>query len=508
MFLSVWPWKYAKVAGCLDAWPLRPSREGMRRALNPVVWLPTLLAAAAGVFAPDAGALTCDGGRPTDAAGSQGVSYGSAKVSFYDSASGLARVHYALSGPHAPPAASTIEAGVPDAVVVAAKAADDALAKYAELSYVAPLSDGNSPCASNGDSDAVDIYLTDFAAADGQAAFDHCEAGSPKRCAGFVLVENDFRGGGYADVAEGMRTVVPHELFHLVQDAYDADVERWWAEGSAQWAAKQVYPELKDLERFLPAYFKSPWRPLNVPPNGVITDFLYATAIWPVFLQQRFDTSIVREVYDGFGQADGVFASTDVVLKAHGSSLAKEFLQFAAYNATTAGRGADAAGYPEGASYPAVPLKGLTPGADPLVSDIDSGLGAYYYSLQPDAPLRVELDADPERVAALAIPLIDGKLDLSAAQSLPATIDGESTVVVAGQSLLRTDAPFTLRGVTPIGGTAGAKGDSGPGSSGCSIRRGARENAANSGAALGFVVILLGRCRARQRSRKGREPWV
>ncbi len=478
----------------------------MLRASNPVVWLPALLAAASTVFAPVASAQTCEGARPTDAAGNQGISYGTAKVSFYDAASGLARVHYALSGPHAPPVASTLEAGVPDAVVVAAQAADDALAKYAELSYLPPLSDADSPCASNGGSDAVDIYLIHFAAADGQAALDHCEAGSPKRCAGFVLVENDFKGGGYANVAEGMRTVVTHELFHLVQDAYDAEVERWWAEGTAQWAAKQVYPELQDLERFLPAYFKNPWRPLNVPPNGVITDFLYATAIWPVFLQQRFDASVVREVYEGFGQgADGALPTTDVVLKNHDSSLAQEFLQFAAYNATTAGLGTEGAGYSDGASYPAVPVKALTPGIDPLVSDIDSGLGAYYYSLKPDAPLQVALDADPTRVAGLVIPIVDGMLDLTGAQPLPATVDGEATVVVAGQSLLRTDAPFSLSGVAPrTGSEAGAKGDGGPDSSGCSISGGARENAANSGAALGFVVTLLGQCRARRRPRKGR----
>ncbi len=483
----------------LDSGRLRPSREGMRRASNPVVWLPALLAAAAVVFSLNArAAVTCESARPTDAAGSAGVSYGSAKVSFYDAASGHARVHYALSGPHAPPSASTLEAGVPDAVVVAGQAAADALIKFNELSYLPPLADGDSPCASNGDSDAVDIYLIHFAAADGQTVLDHCQDGAPKRCAGFVLVENDFKGGGYADVAEGMRTVVPHELFHLVQDAYDADVERWWAEGSAQWAAKQVYPELKDLERFLPAYFKNPWRPLNVPPNGVITDFLYATAIWPVFLQQRFDASVVREIYEGFGQgADGVLPTTDVVLQAHQSSLAQEFLQFAAYNATTGGRGTDTSGYPDGASYPVVPVKALDATVDPLVSEVDSGLGAYYYSLKPDAPFKLELDADPARMTGLLIPSVDGQLDLTAAEPLPATVDGEATVVVASQSLLRTDAPFALRAVAAT--AAGGGSAAGPESSGCAIASAPRHNAAKGSAWLGFVVILLGRCRARRR---------
>jgi len=410
-------------------------------------------------------------------------------------------VHFALSGAHAPPPASTLQAGIPDAVVVAAQAADDALAKYEGLGYVAPLGDGASPCGSNGDSAAVDIYLINFSAADGQAVLDHCEAGTPKRCAGFVMVENDFRKGGYADTAEGMRTVVPHELFHLVQDAYDAGVERWWAEGSAQWAAKQVYPELLDLERFLPDYFAVPWRPLDVPPNGVITNFLYATAIWPVFLGERFDADVVRAVYEGFGQGtSGVLATTDTVLAARGSSLAQEFLQFAAYNAATGARTPATGGYQDAANYPLVKLTSLTSATGDLVSDVGSSLGAFYYSLDTTAPTELVLAADPARMAALLVPLSDGKLQLADAKPLPATLEGQGVVVVAGQSLLRTDAPFTLQGEAPA---AAADDKADAGSSGCSLGGNPSQDASFGGAALGFVVILLGRRRA-PRPRKGR----
>jgi hypothetical protein len=463
--------------------------------------MPLLVASAAAVIAPKARAQVCESARPTDVEGALGVSYGSAKASFFDTASGRARVHYALSGPHAPPAASTMMADVPDAVVVAAQAADAALDKYVALSYLKPLSDGVSPCGSNGDSDAIDIYLVNFAAADGQCVLDHCEAGTPKRCAGFVLVENDFARGGYADVAEGMRTVVPHELFHLVQDAYDADVERWWAEGTAQWAAKQVYPELRDLERFLPAFFDSPWRPLNVPPNGVITSFLYATAIWPVFLHSRYDVSIVRQVFEGFGpDSAGVLPTTDVVLKAQGSSLASEFLEFAAYDAATGKRAPGTGGYSDAARYPLVALKPLGTTQGVLVSDVASGLGAFYYSVKADTPAELTLEADANRVSALLVPLVGGKAQVTDAKLLPATVTGDAVVVVAGQSLSRTDAPFTLKGQAPSTGTSNADGN--PKSSGCAMAGIPGKSATNGSVTLGFVVILLGRCRARRRPRR------
>ena len=469
----------------------------MSRAKNPVVWRSLLALLAANAVAQSAHAQGCLEVRPTEAASPQ--TYGSAEVAFYDSASGRARVHYALSGIHAPPAASTLVADVPDAAVVAAQAADDAFDKYSALSYEAPLSDADSPCASNGDSDAVDVYLIHFPSADGQAVPDHCLPGSPKRCSGFVMVESAFRGSGYASTEEGLRTVVPHELFHLVQDAYDADVERWWAEGSAQWAAKQVYPDLKDLERFLPSYFKSPWRPLNIPPNGVITDFLYATAIWPVFLDERFDAGVVREVFESFDGGTEVLPPTDRVLQAHGSSLAKEFLQFAAYNAATGDRAPDSGGYSQAASYPQVTPVALTAQNGALVSDVAAGLGAFYYSVSTDAATELSLDADTARVAALALPIVDGKALLAEAQALPTKVQGDVVVVVAGQDLARNDAPFTLN-AAPAGSTS--KGG-GPKDSGCSLRQTPGQRGSWSGAGIGFVVILLGRFRARARLSKG-----
>lgn len=460
---------------------------------NPLVWLSALAAASA--VSPAARAERCENARPTQPGAA--LSYGDAEVGAHDSASGRARVHYALSGTHAPPSASTLEEDVPDAVVIAGQAADAALDRYAELGYRTPLSDANSPCSSNGGSEAIDIYLIQFAAADGQVVLDHCATGTPRRCAGFVLVENDFRSGGYRDTAEGLRTVVPHELFHLVQDSYDSDPERWWAEGSAQWAAKQVYPELRDLERFLPAYFDNPWRPLNVPPSGVITNFLYATAIWPVFLQERHEAALVREVFESLPGESGVLPATDRVLTARGSSLADEFLWFAAYNAATGERAPATGGYENASQYPKVELTPSHGARGELASDVASGMGAFYYSVSAAEATELSLEADPGRVAALLLPLDEGKARVDDAQPLPATLRGEGVVVVAGQTLERTDAPFRLVGKAPS-----SSDDEATRSSGCGLASNAADTRGFGGVALAFVVSLAGGWRARRASRK------
>jgi hypothetical protein len=443
-------------------------------------------------------AQDCESARPTDSAGAAGLSYGAAEVAHYDSASGRARVHYALSGTHAPPRASTLESGIPDAVLVAATAADDAFAKYDELGYAPVMSDADSPCTSNGGSDAVDIYLLHFAAADGQAVPDHCEPGPPRRCAGFVLVENDFRNGGYTDTAEGLRTVVPHELFHLVQNAYDAELERWWAEGSAQWAAKRVYPELTDLERFLPAYFDNPWRPLNVPPSGPITSFLYATAIWPVFLSERWGVDIVREIHEALAEEPaGAFAASAEVLQRYDSTLPDEFLRFAAYNAATAERAPDSGGYEHAVSYPPVEPALFVPEPGAEIGETAAGLNAFYYSVTAASSVRLQLSPSSTRVAGLLLPLVNGKAELAEQRLLPATLTGEGIVVITGQSLERTDAPFLLQASDPA-----ATDDGDPEASGCALA-GGRASAPGSayGAAIASMLLLRAR-RRRCGSRK------
>jgi hypothetical protein len=440
-------------------------------------------------------AQTCLETRPTDPGGSAAFDYGSVEVAFFDSASGRARVHYALTGTHAPPPAATLE-GVPDAVVAAAEAADEALGVYEELGFEPPLTDRDSPCSSNGDSDAIDIYVANFPSADGQAVHAFCEPGTPERCAGYVVVENDFRGGGYEDVTEGMRTVVPHELFHLVQNAYDAGVERWWAEGSAQWAAKKVYPTLRDLERFLPAYFENAWRPLDQPPSGVVAGFIYGAAIWPVFLDHDYSADVVREVYEALDGQQSVFEATDAVLQARGSSLAAAHLRFATMNVGTGERAPIGSGYEAAESYPMLEVTALPVAPGASLSEVGAGLGSFYYAVESETPLELSLDADPARVAAVLVRLEEGRAQVDEAAPLPATLEGSAVLIVAGQSLARTDAPFTVQASAP------AKNGDDLGESGCSLAPGVP---ANSGALAAIVVSLSGLAWARARRRTRRK---
>lgn len=400
-----------------------------------------LLVIAGCALARDAHA-DCAPARPTDPGGYVGIEYGSDPVASYDTPEGRVRIFHATAGSDAP---LTIQAAEKAGHVV-----EEAIDGYAAMGFVAPLGDGDFPvCASNGGDGRLDVYLIGMGGADGQAATQVCTAvGKASRCAGFVIAESRLEEG-YSSFDEGARTVLPHEVFHLVQDAYDAEMDRWWAEGTAQWATKQLHPELTDLERFLPAYFSETSRSLDAPPGGVVQGFLYATAIWPVFLGERHGPAIVREIMEAIALGANVLDATDSVLAGKGSSLAVDFTTFATWNVATGTR-AGQGGYPLAATYPMVKTAALAADAGASASGVTSGLAALYYAISAEAPREVSLDTDPSRNAAVVVPLAGGVADLARVKPLPAIVTGEAIIVVAGQSALKTDAPFTIHVREPV----------------------------------------------------------
>jgi hypothetical protein len=386
--------------------------------------------------------------RPTSNGGFEGFDYGSETVHSFGNASVL--VWYVTGGPNAVNASSSRSDGVPDDVAEVAQVTSDALASYAAMGFHAPPSDAVNPsCGPNGGDGRFDVYLFDMQGADGFTAVEsgRCtSSGSALQCASFIVAQADFSrfAAYYPTSSVGIHTVLPHETFHAVQNAYNTNLERFWAEGTAQWAAKVLDPSLDDLERFLPDFFAEPTRSLDAPVTGVTSAFLYGAAIWPVFLTQRHGDDIVRRVLENEALAGATaVASTDVVLQAEGSSLAAEFPLFAAWNAATGTR-AGTGGYTHASAYPLVQLKPL-----PLTGAqaITSGLATYDYTLSLPAPMQLQVTTDPSRNAARFIPLQAGHAQFDQIVEItatPTTVSGDGVVLVSGITSKKTDAPFHL----------------------------------------------------------------
>ncbi len=404
--------------------------------------------------------------RPTEPGAP--FSYGGATPHSFAEADGAVRVWWVESTSDAPNLASTRVSNVPDAVVRVAEIAEEARAEYRHLGFLDPLPDLDSPV-EGGREGLLDIYLIDFASADGATLTNQCtESEEAATCAGFMLIDNDFAAGSYQDFDEGARTVVPHEYFNLVQAAYDAGNDAWWNEATAQWAAKHVYPELTDLERFLPAYFRSPNRPLDAPSAGAAASFLYGTAIWPVFLEETRGISIVREIFEDMaGRAGPATASMDTVLARHQSSLADAFAEFAVRNVGTGSR-ASSEGYAHASDYPELLFTSFPDELPGAVSGVTTSLSARYYELTATQPTALELGPKTkrDRTRVYAVSLEGGIADVATARELPVTVTGDTVIVVAGTTALKSDAAFDVRASVledspGTGGEGGATGTAG-----------------------------------------------
>ncbi|MCY0993290.1 hypothetical protein OV203_39505 [Nannocystis sp. ILAH1] len=302
----------------------------------------------------------------------------------HDHPGGGLRVHYSVDGPSVVPLADLDADGVPDYVTLVADTAADVLALYRDVFDLRPpRTEAEHDLGPLGGSDALDIYLVDFAgAADGHFGHDACD---PDACAGHLLLENDFAGYAYADLAEAVDTVVSHELFHAVQAAYVVDLPVWFSEGTAVWAERAYRPDSRDFLRLCDAYLADTGRSLFKPPAGPVPAFAYGTALWWDFLIERHGPDLVDALLQIGGAPDLPAALAELLLE-RSDELRPAWLEFSAWNLATGSRAGARDSYPY-----AEQLAGVTAEQDasPLADDDRFfSLTARYYRLDhPGGPM-------------------------------------------------------------------------------------------------------------------------
>ena len=288
-------------------------------------------------------------------------------VESFPSAGGHFLIHFTRSGVNAVPSDDADKDGTPDDVQESAQLYEDVLAFYTQLGFLTPPSDANLAGDHGGDG-RFDVYLLDFGgSADGSYRSDDCDSGGV--CIGFMVQENDFAGYSYPSRTIGNRILASHEFFHAVQAAYNATEGTIFAEGTAVWATEKFDPTLNDFEGFVKGYLSKPDHSLNVPGTGPVDPFSYGAAIFFEFLDEKYGTSVIRELWEsvkGMGQTTPPqwFANLDTVLQSrHASSFADAFFTFTQWNLYTSKRADPAHGYARGSGYP---LVRIDPGTLPL----------------------------------------------------------------------------------------------------------------------------------------------
>lgn len=317
-------------------------------------------------------------------------------LAYLDGPAGVVRVHYAVSGPNVTLLEDADGSGLPDFPEQVAATAEEVLRFYIDdLGFRPPLSEDELGLGPLGGSNAFDFYLVDFGgSADGLFSVDGCAG---KVCAGFMVIENDFRGYGYASLEEATAVLTSHELFHAVQAAYNAGQPVWMSEGTAVWAEHQFLPGVPDFHYFCSAYLDDPGRSIDSPPAGSVTSFSYGTALFFQFLTERFGVGTgpdLQATMEDHGE-DDAFDAVVAVITANGSSLHEEWTTFVRWNLATGLRAGALDGYPF-----AEDLGGVQPEARGTALHDDNRfypLAATYFYLEdhPGGTVRFATAEDP-----------------------------------------------------------------------------------------------------------------
>ncbi len=265
----------------------------------------------------------------------------------FDSPRGHFKLHYDTTGLSAVPLVDGNLNGVPDFIDRIALYADSSWSAQVELfGYLPPPSDNLD----GGDS-RYDIYFDDIP----YFGFTQAEALGPETwndITSFIVLNKDFVGLSNNSDPEGSeigaaKVTVAHEFQHAVQFAYDFSDEVWFMESSATWMEEMMFDEVNDNYNYFPQFHNSPQTALtrNLSPH------YYATFVWPLYLSQRFDTSLMRRAWEGARFKDVMEALADSLPVLHGVSRDSAFTEFIVWAYLT-GQRDDGQHFEEAAAYP------------------------------------------------------------------------------------------------------------------------------------------------------------
>ena len=279
------------------------------------------------------------------------------------------RIHYSLTGANAV-ASDDIDPsnGIPDYVDWVAESMDSAYAcLHTHLGYAVPPTDG-----SEGGDDKYDVYILEVP----YYGLTQPEDPGPESWddyTSYMVINNNFIGFPPNDDPDGdvigdIRITCSHEYFHAVQYGYALPNEYWFMEASSTWMEEICYPLVNDNYNYIDSFFLYPQLSLNSEYNW----HHYGAFVWNRFIDQYFDTTLVRLAWEDYRFTNDSYIVLDNVLNGYGSGLNEAFAEFALWNWCTAGR-SDGNHYPDGDDYPAVdisanvsfyPFNGGVPPAD------------------------------------------------------------------------------------------------------------------------------------------------
>jgi hypothetical protein len=236
----------------------------------------------------------------------------------------------------APPKADKSPAnGIPDFVDDVAQAASQSYAvENGTLGWRDPLSDGRKGSRNGkGTQGQVDVYLA--ALGNGLFGYATTDRGTKgQRQPGYLVIDNDYAGFSGVPL-ELMQATMAHEYNHVVQFAYDLDLDGWMFESTATWMEDQVFPDVNDYINFLDPTIRVPQAPLAEKDRRAFK--LYGSAVWNHYLTHEYGPEVVRSAWEAGPSVKpddfAVAAYERAIRDAGGAGFSQDFVGFAAATA-------------------------------------------------------------------------------------------------------------------------------------------------------------------------------
>lgn len=374
--------------------------------------------------------------------------------SIYHSASGFFTLHYNLTGPDAVTPDDADASLVPDFIEKVAAYMDSSLAKHRALGFLDPPSDGLL----GGDS-TFDVYFEDM----GAYGYAVPEGIGPNPWPGeysYLVLHRNFIGfppdnDPEGNIAGAAKATCAHEFHHCVQFAYDPNEAIWLMELDATAMEDLVYDATDDNYNYLNTYFTDPEISLMA-----TTGHMYSSFIWHSYLAQRYDTSLMVQLWEGARTGTAFQSLEDSLIAHHGVTRDSAFTEFASWLYLTSTR-ADGTGFTEAANYPLVSIDRIH-SFFPVASQLSPKSPAGYASCWVEAVtagiagnMRIDFDGNDARQWAAVVILSKG-LNQHEVRSIPLsgpgyagsiTIDSirqYSRIALAGINLTESSSASTF----------------------------------------------------------------
>ncbi len=310
-------------------------------------------------------------------------------------------LHYTTTGVDAVPAADGDSDTVPDWIEAAAAAYDSLLARYRELGWRDPVSDG----------DEYDVYFTNtiqdlmyFGLTVPTAPY---QTTPPYRAASWVELDNDYPAWFYGhDPLTSLRVTAAHEFHHAIQLAYNLNVfdwagyqsYGWFAEASAVYHEDVLYDGINDYYNYLPSYLSYPDLSLATL-NGAHE---YGAVLWPLFLQATRGEEVNRLLWTAMSdQGCSPRRAHDLWLGGQGLSWIELWRDFSVWILHTGSRADPARYFPEGAGYPGVKI--LAAPTDPASVTLPALAVRFWRALPDTTRAGVAVRVSPQDPAAWGV---------------------------------------------------------------------------------------------------------